>query len=63
MSAEIVERVGRLIVSAPYNEDWLRWAREHGKWDQGSRAWTFKPQQHEEVEAALEAAFGESAED
>lgn len=62
MSVEIVERGGRLIVSAPYNTDWLTWARAHGQWDAGSRAWTFDSELREEVEAAVEAAFDGSEE-
>lgn len=59
---ELVERRGRLIASTPYNEAWLAWAREHGTWDAGSRAWTFKPEQRDDVEEALVAAFGEVGE-
>ena len=55
---ELVERGGRLIVSAPYNTDWRDWARAHGgKWDAGSKAWTFPRAMREQVEEALEEIF------
>ena len=54
MTTELVERGGRLIVSAPFNPAWREWARDHGgKWDAGSKAWTFRPLQRYAVEAAL----------
>ena len=37
--------------------------REHGgKWDAGSKAWVFHPDQRAAVEAALAESFGESEE-
>ena len=60
MTPELVERGGRLIVSAPYNFMWRDWARAHGgNWDAGSKAWTFPREMCEEVEAALREIFGE----
>ena len=60
MTPEIVERGGRLIVSAPYNRRWSEWARENGgKWDAGSMAWVFRVEQREAVEEALARIFGE----
>ena len=60
MTVELVERGGRLIVSTPYNTDWRDWARAHGgKWNAGSKAWTFRPLQRYAVEAALARIFGE----
>ena len=59
MTPELVERGGRLIVSAPFNPAWREWARDHGgKWDAGSKAWTFRPLQRYAVEAALAEIFG-----
>ena len=59
MTPELVERGGRLIVSAPYNTDWRDWARSTGgKWDGGSMAWTFPLWMREDVEAALTRIFG-----
>lgn len=60
MTVELVERGDRLIVSAPFNHEWRLWASHHGgMWDAGSKAWTFKPGQREEVEAAVDRIFGE----
>ena len=60
MTPEIVERGGRLIVSAPFNHQWKQWARKNGgKWDAGSRAWVFHVEQREAVEEALAEIFGE----
>ncbi len=57
---EIVERGDRLIVSAPFNRYWRAWASAHGgKWDDGSRAWTFRLSERETVEAALEQIFSD----
>ena len=59
MTPELVERAGRLIVSAPYNTTWLYWTHAHGgRWDAGSKAWVFHPGQREAVEAALAEIFG-----
>ena len=59
MTTELVERGGRLIVSAPFNPEWREWCREHGgKWDAGSKAWVFHPDQRAAVEAALREIFG-----
>lgn len=56
---ELVERGGRLIVSAPYNVHWREWAAAlGGKFDAGSKAWTFRPDQRAAVEAALAEIFG-----
>ena len=58
MTPELVERGGRLIVSAPFNPAWREWARDHGgKWDAGSKAWTFPLWMREDVEAALTRIF------
>ena len=63
MTVELVERGGRLIVSTPYNAEWRGWANNHGgRWDAGSKAWVFHPDQREAVEAALREIFGESDE-
>lgn len=63
MSVEIVERNGRLIVSTPFNLGWKLWASKHGgKWDPGSRAWTFPLDHRCLVETALEAIFDEDGE-
>ena len=54
MTVELVERGGRLIVSVPFNPEWREWARAHGgKWNAGSKAWTFPRERREEVEEAL----------
>ena len=54
MTPELVERGGRLIVSAPYNTTWLYWTHAHGgRWDAGSKAWTFPRERREEVEESL----------
>ena len=59
MTPELVERGGRLIVSAPFNPAWREWATIYGgKWDAGSKAWTFRPDQRAAVEAALREIFG-----
>lgn len=56
---EIVERGGRLIVSAPFNHRWKQWARENGgKWDAGSMAWVFHVEQREAVERAIARILG-----
>ena len=61
---ELVERSGRLIVSAPFNPAWREWARDHGgKCDAGSKAWTFRPDQRAAVEAALAEIFGENGDE
>lgn len=61
MIPELVERAGRLIVSAPYNPAWAQWCRENGgAWDPGSRAWTFKAERREEVERAFGEIFEEA---
>lgn len=63
MTPELVERGGRLIVSTPYNTDWRDWARAHGgKWNAGSKAWTFQRERREQVEEALTEIFGEDEE-
>ena len=56
---ELVERGGRLIVSAPlYNTAWLYWTHAHGgRWN-GSKAWVFRPDQRAPVEVALAEIFG-----
>ena len=60
MTTELVERGGRLIVSAPFNPVWRAWANTHGgRWDLGSKAWVFRPDQRETVEEALREIFGE----
>ena len=60
MSAELVERGDRLIVSAPYNRRWSEWARENGgRWDAGSMAWVFHVEQRQPVEEAVARIFGE----
>ncbi|HXR88827.1 MAG TPA: hypothetical protein VN750_00945 [Steroidobacteraceae bacterium] len=62
MTAELVERQARLIVSTPYNPSWAEWCRDNGGvWDPGSKAWTFKAERREEVEAALERLFEEES--
>ena len=59
MTPELVERGGRLIVSAPFNPEWRDWARGNGgKWDAGSKAWVFRPDQRAPVEVALAEIFG-----
>ena len=59
MTPELVERGGRLIVSAPFNPEWRAWANTHGgRWDLGSKAWVFGPDQRAAVEAALAEIFG-----
>lgn len=64
MSIEIVERADRLIVSTPYLPEWKDWAREAGgKWDAGSMAWTFRLDQREAVEAAIERIFEENGDE
>ena len=63
MTPELVERGGRLIVSAPFNPRWREWAYgNRGYWDAGSKAWVFHPDQRAAVEAALAEIFGESDE-
>ena len=63
MIPELVERGGRLIVSAPFNPAWREWAAVYGgKWDAGSKAWVFQPDQRAAVEAALAEIFGEGEE-
>ena len=58
MTPELVERGGRLIVSAPFNPEWREWARDHGaRWNAGSKAWAFPPDQRAAVEAALAEIF------
>ena len=60
MTPELVERGGRLIVSAPFNPEWRAWANTHGgRWDLGSKAWAFHPDQRAAVEEALREIFGE----
>ena len=60
MTPELVERSGRLIVSTPFNPVWRAWANTHGgRWDLGSKAWVFRPDQRETVEEALREIFGE----
>lgn len=64
MSIEIVERAGRLIVSTPFSHAWKDWAHANGgRWDAGSMAWTFKLDQREAVEAAIERIFGKDEDD
>ena len=59
MTPELVERDGRLIVSAKFNAYWRAWCREHGgSWDRGSMAWVFPASMRAEVEAALAEIFG-----
>ena len=59
MTPELVERGGRLIVSAPYNFMWRDWTYGNGGyWDAGSKAWVFQPDQRAAVEAALAEIFG-----
>ena len=59
MTIELVERDGRLIVSTQFNPVWRDWARGNGgKWDAGSKAWVFHPDQRAAVEAALREIFG-----
>lgn len=60
MTPELVERANRLIVSAPFSHEWRLWASHHGgTWDAGSKAWTFKCEEREAVEAAVERIFEE----
>lgn len=60
MTVEIVERNGRVIVSALYNAEWRAWANTHGgRWNAGSKAWTFPRERREDVEAALVRIFEE----
>ena len=60
MTPELVERNGRLIVSAPYNTTWLYWTHAHGgRWGAGSKAWVFHIEQREAVEEALARIFEE----
>ncbi len=64
MTPELVERGGRLIVSTGLlNIAWVGWANTHaGKWDAGSKAWVFRPDQRAAVEEALREIFGEGEE-
>lgn len=60
MTPELVERGDRLIVSAPFNSRWRRWASMNGgHWDAGSMAWVFHIEQREAVEDALATIFEE----
>ena len=60
MTPELVERGGRLIVSAPYNFMWRDWAYGNGGyWDAGSMSWVFPDSMRAAVEAALAEIFGE----
>lgn len=60
---ELVERGGRLIVSAPFNPAWRNWAFNNGgEWDAGSKAWVFHPDQRATVDAVLAEIFLEKEE-
>ena len=64
MTPELAERGGRLIISTPFNLVWRDWARGNGgKWDAGSKAWVFRPDQRETVEEALAEFFGEDCDE
>lgn len=50
---------GRLAVITPYNEDFIAGARRlRGRWDGGTKAWTFDPRDSERVENLLHKVFG-----
>ena len=60
MTPEVVERGDRLIVSAPFNRRWRRWASQNaGHWAPDSRTWIFHVALREAVEEALARIFGE----
>ena len=64
MTPELVERGGRLIVSAPFNPRWREWAYgNRGYWDAGSKAWVFHSDQRAAVEEALAEIFGENGDE
>lgn len=64
MTPELVERAGRLIVSAPFNPKWNDWAWENGgKWNSPSQGWTFHSDQRAAVEEALAEIFGENGDE
>lgn len=50
---------GRLAVITPYNKDFIAGARRlRGRWDGGTKAWTFDPRDSERVEKLLHEVFG-----